>query len=452
VLVTGEPLAGRVAGLAASDEIDIGTPVVITGMSAVDDLGHSYRYLDAEGHWGGGTIRDDQLPLGRVVTSALMRGMSGAPVLAGQPGRGRSLVVGVVSARYNSPDGWGRDSVWVARTEDLEPLLAGLGDVLMTRRSWAGPGSQIVVGEIPLQPPAFVEREILGRLAEAAEQGGVAVVCAGLRGSGKTQLAAAYARSRVNEGWALVGWVNAESREVLLAGLARVARRLGVADPAGDSIESARLLREELDTWTAPALLIFDNATDPDTLRPFLPVTGSTQVLITTADLTFAEFGQVVDVTVFNREESVTYLAARTGLEDAIGSAATAEELGDLPLGLAQAAATIRRQHLTYPAYGERLRRVPVATLLGRVPGGDYPLPVAAALLLSITAAEEDDLTELVNLVLRVLAMLSPDGVSRDLLAGLAEMQGSDQMALDGRWNSAWLGRSLRGRLPETSL
>ena len=61
-----------------------------------------------------------------------MRGMSGAPVLAGE------LVAGMVSARYNSIDGWGRDSVWVARTEDLVPLLAGLGDVEMTRRGWAG--------------------------------------------------------------------------------------------------------------------------------------------------------------------------------------------------------------------------------------------------------------------------------------------------------------------------
>ena len=66
-----------------------------------------------------------------------MRGMSGAPVLADQPGPA-PVVVGVVSARYNSADGWGRDSVWVARTEDLAPLLAGLGEVTMARRGWAG--------------------------------------------------------------------------------------------------------------------------------------------------------------------------------------------------------------------------------------------------------------------------------------------------------------------------
>jgi tetratricopeptide (TPR) repeat protein len=138
VLVTGEPLAGCVAGMAASDEVAIRTEVIITGVPVLDDPGRSYRWLDAEGHWGGGTTRDDQVPLGRVVASAVMKGMSGAPVMAALPAQGRPLVVGVVSARYNSIDGWGRDSVWAARTEDLVPLLAGLGEVSMARRGWAG--------------------------------------------------------------------------------------------------------------------------------------------------------------------------------------------------------------------------------------------------------------------------------------------------------------------------
>src|SRR5262245_34051756 len=82
VLVTGDPLAGCAAGLSASDEVAITAPVVITGVPALDDPGHSYRFLDADGRWGGGATRDDQVPLGRVVASAVMRGMSGAPVLA----------------------------------------------------------------------------------------------------------------------------------------------------------------------------------------------------------------------------------------------------------------------------------------------------------------------------------------------------------------------------------
>ena len=96
---------------------------------------------------------------------------------------------------------------------------------------------------------------------------------------------------------------------------------------------------------------MFDNATDPDGLRPFLPATGRTQVVVTTTDRAFTEFGQPVDVAEFSRPESLGYLQARTGLADQAGAAAVARELGDLPLGLAQAAATISRQHLTYPKY-----------------------------------------------------------------------------------------------------
>ena len=62
---------------------------------------------------------------------------------------------------------------------------------------------------------------------------------------------------------------------------------------------------------------------------------------------------------------------------------------------------------------------VPVQALLGRIPGGDYPLSTAAALLLSIQATEVSDPKGLTRRLLQVLAALSPDGVRRDLLDGL---------------------------------
>jgi hypothetical protein len=79
---------------------------------------------------------------------------------------------------------------------------------------------QIVVGEIPGPPPAFVERAALERLAGVfGEGGGVAAVSAltGQRGSGKTQVAAAYARQAIIDGVGLVGWVSADDHGRLLA-------------------------------------------------------------------------------------------------------------------------------------------------------------------------------------------------------------------------------------------
>jgi hypothetical protein len=61
---------------------------------------------------------------------------------------------------------------------------------------------------------------------------------------GKTQLAAAYAREQVGVGCPLVAWVSGETTDVLVAGLAEVARAVGVADPDGDSVTSALRLRD----------------------------------------------------------------------------------------------------------------------------------------------------------------------------------------------------------------
>src|ERR1700728_2998347 len=103
------------------------------------------------------------------------------------------------------------------------------------------PRTQVVVGQVPREPLGFVGRDLIETLAVAAATGRAAVICAvtGLRGVGKTQLAAAYARQRLTDGWGLVGWINAESRQSLVTGLAAVAGRLGVADPRGDSEKSA---------------------------------------------------------------------------------------------------------------------------------------------------------------------------------------------------------------------
>ena len=149
---------------------------------------------------------------------------------------------------------------------------------------------QVVVGELPGEPRFFVAREAVDRLAAAAEPGRAAVVCAvtGQRGVGKTQIAAAFARRCVAAGWHLVGWVNAETTDTLLAGLARVADAAGAGDPDGDSQKSAERLRDYLAARADPTLLVFDNAADPDALRRFLPAAGGARVVVTSTSQAFA--------------------------------------------------------------------------------------------------------------------------------------------------------------------
>ncbi|GGT96189.1 serine protease [Actinomadura citrea] len=107
-----------VKGIVLSDSVPHFAKVTVTGVSVVDDT-HKYDWLDVAGEWQGSAQRDGRVHLGRLESKAVMRGMSGAPVRR----HNDDLVVGIVSSRYNSQDGWLRDSVWVARTEHLLQLL-----------------------------------------------------------------------------------------------------------------------------------------------------------------------------------------------------------------------------------------------------------------------------------------------------------------------------------------
>src|SRR5260370_35583602 len=90
------------------------------------------------------------------------------------------------------------------------------------------PPAQVVVGDIPREPRGFVTRHLLNHRAEASKHKLVAVVYVvnGLRGVGKTQVAAAYARFCGAIGWGLAGGVNARAFDRMLAGPRSVAHGL----------------------------------------------------------------------------------------------------------------------------------------------------------------------------------------------------------------------------------
>jgi hypothetical protein len=122
VVQVDRPFPASVAGFVATDTVDGATTVRVTGVAEVDDPLYQFRSLDVSGTWEGGATREDRVALGRVRVTTVLTRMCGAPVRR----QVDDLVVGVVSARYNNADGWLPDSVWVARVEDLLPLLDGL--------------------------------------------------------------------------------------------------------------------------------------------------------------------------------------------------------------------------------------------------------------------------------------------------------------------------------------
>lgn len=280
----------------------------------------------------------------------------------------------------------------------------------------------VVVGSIPQPPPAFQTRaELLAELAAAGPGVPVIRVVTGMRGVGKTQVAAAYARRCVDAHWRLVAWINAGDAAAAVTSLALVAYRLGLVQQstgveAPSPEASSQLVRSWLEAAGGRCLLVFDNVADLAALRDYLPAAGQAQVIITSAIAGAASLGRPVPVDVFSQPESLAFLAQRTGLADGDGAGKLAAELGHLPLALSQAAAVIAAEYLPYEVYLERLHAFTLEHYLIPAEGEPYAHGLAQAILLSIHAVIAADTTGLCGDLLDLIAMLAPAPVSRSVL------------------------------------
>jgi hypothetical protein len=278
----------------------------------------------------------------------------------------------------------------------------------------------VVVGDVPRQPPAFQTRDALLILPDdqmPRRQGhSLTYAITGMRGVGKTQLAAAQARRCIEGKWRLVAWINADTTATILNGLAEAAAVMGV-QPGADEEASAKELRHLLETGGQRCLLVFDNAPDAAAVRPYLPAVGDACVLITSTSQSISSLGTSVAVGVFTEPEALSYLGERTTIDDDGQAAELAAEVGHLPLALAQAAAVIRAQHISYSTYLDRLRTFTAEEYLAPAGEDAYPLGAAAAIILALRAVQAADTSGLTVDLMRLLAVLSPAGVPRTILS-----------------------------------
>ena len=292
--------------------------------------------------------------------------------------------------------------------EAQQPLLPGATD------------RQVVVGDIPMEPPCFRARAgLLAELDRVSARVSVIHPVTGLHGLGTTQLAAAYARAKLEAGWRLVAWVNGGDIGSLLAGLAAVADAAGLAggDPGRGVTDAGASVRHWLETDGDQCLLVFDDVADPEAVRPYVPVGGAARVLITSNRQSAADLGSTIPVDVFSADEASAFMAVRTGQDDEAGAAKVAATLGHLPLALALAASVVAgQQRGGYAWYLDRLQTVPVDVALTGDDEEPYPPSLARTVLLSLHAVRAADRTGICTRVMEIMAGLSPAGVHRELL------------------------------------
>ena len=255
------------------------------------------------------------------------------------------------------------------------------------------------------------------RTGSGSDQVTVVYAVTGLRGVGKTQLVGEYARDCIGAGWPLVAWIDAEEPVQMIGQLVALTDRLNLqqSDDEDAAVMTARL-RDWLQARSEPALLIFDNAVTPEDIACHLPATGATHVVITSTEQAFTTIGKPIAVQPFSSQQAASFLRRATGIEDLEGATSIAEELGNLPLALAQAAALISEQRLEYETYLQRMRDLPLEEYLVRPFGGPYHRGTASAILLSLTSVEDDCTAPLSQPLVELLAVLAPTGARRELL------------------------------------
>ena len=258
----------------------------------------------------------------------------------------------------------------------------------MTARHPSASPTRIRFGCRPMIAAGFVKRQGQDELFEAVfARAESRTVLTGMRGSGKTQLAAAVATRCEEEGWPLVAWIHAASRKHVIVDLYELALRIGIDAPKNIPLEVIvqRLLSQLRSAEAADRLFVFDNVENPDDLRDLIPEGAGVRTLITTTHHLDWDGPGWLGLTVgaFEREQSITLLCERTGDTHREAADRIAEALGDVPLAITQAAATAQQGGYALSGYLDRLSHHPLDSRVSRLEGDDYPDAVGIALLMA---------------------------------------------------------------------
>jgi hypothetical protein len=155
-------------------------------------------------------------------------------------------------------------------------------------------------------------------------------------------------------------WIRAQTEPGMRADLVALGVRLNWSRADDKEEPALAAVMERLRHEGEGILLIFDNAIDANTLKPYLPRGGSAQVLITSNSHAWRGVAEPVEIRLWPKEIGADYLVARTGRDrERAAAEALSEALGGLPLAHEQAAAYCERLDVSLADYRKRFEGAP---------------------------------------------------------------------------------------------
>ncbi len=173
-------------------------------------------------------------------------------------------------------------------------------------------------------------------------------------------------------------------------------------------------------------LLIFDNATDADALRPYLPRGGAARALVTSNAPNWRGVAELVEIRLWAKEIGTDFLIVRTGRERERGAAEDlSEALGGLPLAHEQAAAYCERLEIPLAEYRRRFAAMPVQMLdTARDAPAEYHDKLTVAKTFALAIDEAGKLHPAAEPLIVHAAMLAPEPIPLFLFAEAREKFG----------------------------
>lgn len=244
-------------------------------------------------------------------------------------------------------------------------------------------------------------------------------------GVGKTQLALEYIH-RYKSAYDVIWWIECGQPQFVDISLVDLGRALNtsygsqIAIDAGGSAEDDALAVSKALAQGQPArrwLLVFDNATEPATIRKYIP-DGPGHVLITSRNRGWEQVVPApLEIGVFERAESVAHLRWRAPSVSPLDAENLAEALGDLPVAVSLTGAWLSETGTDVPEYLRLLEERGPAAIQGSPEGSPldgYSDTVVAAIDNSLDRVRSQSLAA--HRLLELCSFLSEGSISLNLI------------------------------------